>query len=601
MGSVTVFPSFISVQAAKPSKSFGTLADVPIKNGTAEVLTRAKVPDEIPAGSVITSALFMVAQNDDWAGAVTIGLHRNETSWLATETWNGRPAAVATATGTDAHTGSHTWDWWAVDVTDDIQAWLDKTIRYNWGWVLRTNSATLHKLRGKKATSRQPHLVIEYVPPAKVPANLSPQGGAVSVAKPVLTFSTSDGTESIQVQIDAAADAVTPDFDSGEVAATGGKLNLAATAYAGLADGSTTYWRARAKSAAGWSAWSSWVSFSRDDLGSVALTAPTATPGDTTPPFAWTFTGGTQQSWQADILDPAGKILRSSGRQAGTADDWTATPLEGDYFGKTLTARIRVWDDVVRIATPGAATYVEDTVDYVATFTGTVDPMDDLTATQPVKVSPGVLLTGSRAAGIPDEVAVFHDGVLVARLDGADCFTSSTDFEFTDWWCRMGREVTITLVPVVNGEFADDPPEATITPRCSGLWLVDPATGTAVVLWGVEEGDVAKADLSAEHQTTDGRVIRRRLSNGVKTGSERGDIFDAQGQAADDTIAALEEFETNDAGTVYRLIDGQLNTAVIAGNFLRDTTILENLDNEVFSVGSFSWWESKAPTYVDGG
>lgn len=599
MPTAVVFPSFISVQSAKASTSVGTLASVPIKNGTSEVLLRAKVPDEIPVGSVITSAVMWIAQNDNVTGSMTLGLHRNLTSWLATETWNGRPSAVPAASGTRTLSSPQAFDYWQIDVTSDVQGWLDRTIRYNWGWVLRTNVSTLHKLRGRKATSRQPHLVIQYETPAKVPSNLSPQGGSVSIAKPVLTFDTSDNTTAIQVQIDAAADGTTPDFDSGEVASTGGKLDLAATAYAGLADGSTTYWRARAKGSAGWSRWSAWVDFGRDDIDTVTLTAPSATPSDTTPPFAWTF-GGTQKAWLAEILY-AGTVIRSSGRQSGTADDWTAVPLEGSYFGKTLTARIRVWDDVTRISTPGVPTYSEDTVDYVAAFTATVDPMDTLTAAQTGVDSPGVLLTGTRATGIPDEVAVFHDDELVARLDGADVFTSSTAFAFTDWWARIGRPVVIKVVAIVNGQFADDSPTQTITPKGRGIWLVDPATNVAGVLWDIDAGSVDGSDMAAESRTVDGTFVRRRLANAVKSGSHTGQIVDVDDLDAEDTVAAFETFAENDAGTVYRLIRGQENLAVLAGNLVATPTPLENLFGEVIRTGQFDWWESKAPTFVDGG
>lgn len=593
---VTVFPSFISIQTIKPSTSFGTLAYPPLKVSAKEILLRAALPT-LPKGSLIVSAEVHVTQGGNtWSGSNTLALRRNLSSWLATVTWNRKPSVVSTPTDSVSKTGSTPGSVWVFDVTDDVQGWYSKTIKYNFGWTLRSDLASSKSVRGRKAPSRHPFLVIEYEPPAKVPSGLSPAGGAVSVAKPVLTFDTSDNVTAIQVQVDAAADAVSPDFDSGTVTATGGKLNLADTAYAGLADGATTFWRARAQSPAGWSAWSSWVEFSRNDLDTVTLTSPTATPADSTPPFAWTF-GGTQTSWQADILYQ-GKVIRSSGRVSGTADDWTATPLTGSYFGKTLTARIRVFDDVVRIATPGVHTYSEDTVDYVPTFTATVSPMDTLVAEQPDPVSPGVVLSGTRAAGIPDEVAVFHDDVLVARLDGADVFTSSTVFSFTDWWARMGRSTVITVVPIVDGEFADDAPSATLTPKCQGLWLVEPASGDAIVLWNAEGGSTEAPDLAAESRGVDGKIYRRRLANAARQGSQPGDIIDAVGISAQDVLDAFESFRLNDASTVYRLFRGQENLAVIAGNFLTVPTQFEN--TELWSTGQFDWWGADAAITVDG-
>lgn len=597
MPTVAVFPSFISVQAIKPSTSFGTLAFPPIKISSKVILTRAALPT-IPKGSVITSAIFRVRQRYDWGGSNELLIRRNLTSWVATATWNTKPSVVPTPTDTATASGTDAGHWWELDVTDDVQGWYSRTIKYNWGWTLSTDSTIQRIVNGKKATSGHPHLVITYEPPAKVPTGLSPQGGAVSVAKPVLTFDTSDNTLAIQVQIDPASDGVSPDFDSGEVASTGGYLALAATAYAGLADGSTTYWRARAKNVTGWSNWSTWVDFSRADLDAVTLTSPGATPADTTPPFEWTF-AGTQTAWQADIINGT-KAIRSSGFRSGVDNDWTAQPIKGSDFGKVLTARIRVWDDVTRIATPGAKTYSEDWVEYTPTFTGTVDPMDTLVASQPVTDSPGILLAGTRAAGIPDEVAVFHDDELVARLDGADVFTTSTDFEFTDWWARIGREVEISVVAIVDGEFADNPPTVELTPTCRGFWLVDPAANVAAVLWGIDEGTWSRDDIATVHQTIDGRIIRRRLANPPRQGQQPGDIYDVGDLLADDTLAAFETFRDNDAGTVYRLIDGQMNLPVTAGNIITWPTPLEG-GGEILSRGQFDWWGADEPISVDGG
>jgi len=602
MPTVVVYPSFVSIQQPRPSMVFGMPAIVPIKSLTYEVLTQCAMPS-IPKGSVITSAIYRVTQDDNWSGSVTLSLKRNLASWLSTMTWNTKPDVVATATDTDTQSGTTAPNYWEFDVTSDVQGWYDRTIERNWGWTLKTNSTTKHLLRGRQAAYGQPRLTITYEPAPKVPSNLSPAGGSVSIAKPVLTFDTSDNTIAIQVQIDAAADSVSPDFDSGEVASVGGKLDLSATAYGGLSDGSSTFWRARAKSPAGWSAWSSWVEFSRDDLPTVSLTSPGATTADTSPPFAWTFSG-TQTAWLADLLLVTGTgltLLRSSGLRSGADNDWTPDALTGNYFGKTLRARVRAFDDVTRIASPGAHTYAEDSVDFVASFTATVDPVDTMTATQAVAGSPGVLLSGTRAAGVPDELAIFHDDELVARIDGADAFTTSTDFEFTDWWARMGVETEISVVAIVNGDFADDSPTDTITPRCRGLWIVDPATDTAAVLWGTDDGTIEAPDLAAVMQTVDGTLIRRRLANTPRAGSHSGNIVDALGFDADDTLDAFAAFRLNDAGTVYRLFRGKENLAVIAGDFLTFPSAMENLDDEVFSTGQFNWWESTAPTVVDGG
>jgi hypothetical protein len=573
----------VSVQSAKPSYSYSVLPTVPIKDAAAYMLVRAAV--SLPKNAVITSAKIWVNQYDSIGGGLTLSVRRNYTAWPKGVTWNTKPAVTDTT-----HTralSSAAGLWWDIDVTADVQGFVSGT-KANYGWRIMSNSSLAHKWLGSSAAQRVPYLEITYVIPAKVPSGLSPAGGAVSVAKPVLTFAVGSDTLSVQVQVDPAADSVTPDFDSGEIAASAGVVDLADTAYAGLADGSTTYWRARAKNSNGWSAWSAWVDFSRDDLDAVALTDPTTTPADGSPPFVWSF-AGTQTAWQATLLDADQKVLDDSGVVAGADTNWT--PSKGLVEnGEQGTARIRVWDDVTRIATSGIPAYSEDSVDFTVTFDGTVDPMDTLTVSQAADV-PSLVFAGTRAAGIPDEVAVFRDGVQVARFPGADIFTSSTDFEWTDWTAPLNVSATYLLAPVVNGAVASGGPTVTVTPTGRGLWLVDPATSTAAVLWGTDEGSWGADDLATVHQpVADGAPpVRRRLRRGTMVGSISGLVLDVVSLAADDTLDALATFRANDAGTEYRLIAGHLNLAVIAGDFLVAPTPLSS-GGDVIAKAQFNFW-----------
>jgi len=343
MATVRLSLAFVSVQAAKPSKSFGTLAYPPLKNNQAEILLRAAMPT-LPKGSVITDARVWIAQhNAAWPGTNTIALRRNLVSWISTATWNNRPNVAATPTGSQTKTNAPAFTWWDVAVTTDVQKFYSRLLK-NWGWTLRTNDNTGTFFRGTKAPTLQPYLEIQYEPPVKTPTQLNPHEGAVSVAKPVLTFNVSDNTTAIQVQIDPMMNGTTPAFDSGEVASVAGYLDLNDTAYAGLANGATTYWRARAKGALGFSAWSAWAEFSRQDFGALTITSPIGTASDTTPPVTWTY-AGTQTSYRARLLSGQ-TVLRDSGRVAGTDTSYTPTPLVGDYFGKPLTYEVFVWDDV---------------------------------------------------------------------------------------------------------------------------------------------------------------------------------------------------------------------------------------------------------------
>lgn len=564
MSTYKVLLTTVSVQSVKPSYHYGGMPQIPVKDGAAYMLMRAGV--SLPKNAVVTSAVIWVNQGPDaWAGSNTLNVRRNFTAWPKGVTWNTKPA-VTDVTHSQTKSGPAGSTWWNIDVTSDVQGFVAGT-KVNYGWRLTTTSSTQRYLRGSHASVRPPYLLVTYQIPAKVPTNLSPAGGSVAIDKPVLTFTTDSSTTAINVQIDAAMDSVTPDFDSGEVAATAGVLDLADTAYAGLADAATTYWRARAKSSLGWSSWSPWVSFSRDDLDAVALSDPTTTPADGSPPFVWSF-AGTQSAWQATLMDADGKVLDDSGVVSGADTDWT--PTRGlTANGDQGIARIRVWDDVLRIATPGLPAYSEDTVDFTVTLDGTVDPMDTLTVSQAASV-PSLVFEGTRAAGIPDEVAVFRNGVQVDRFPGADIFTSSTDFEWTDWSAPLNVECVYRLAPVVNGAVASGGPTVTVTPTGRGLWLVDPTTSTAALLWGNDAGSWGSEDTAVvHHPVSDGVApVRRRLRRGTMSGSISGTLVDVGSFTAAASEAALEAFKLNDAGHEYRLIAGHMNLAVIVGDIL---------------------------------
>ncbi len=575
-----------SVQSAKPDYRYGSeMQQVPIKASAATPLLNIAGLATIPKNAVITSAKVWINQYDGpWSGSNTLTLMRHLSAYTWQVTWNTRPAATTSASQTKS--GSAAGTWWSIDITPDVQAIVSGT-RKNYGWRLATSSATLHKMRTHRAAASQPYMEVVYQVPSKVPSNLAPQGGAVSIADPVLTFTTGDDTVAIQVQVDPDSDAVSPAFDSGEVAATAGVLDLADTAYAGLADGDTTAWRARAKSASGWSAWSQWVEFSRADLETAALTSPTTTPSDGTPPFEWTFTG-TQTAWEADLLDAAGKRLDGSGLVSGADTAWT--PTKGlTATGQSGTARIRLYDDVTRVATPGHPNYAEDTVDFTVDFDATVDPLDTLVASQ-TRSLPAVYLTGTRADGVPDEVAVFRDGVQVARMPGTDAF-DGTDFAWTDWTAPMNREYTYRVAPIVNNAVAAGGPTVDVTPVCDGLWLVDPDSDTAAPLWGLDEGTWGAEDIATVHQPIgeDVSPVRRRLRRGVLTGTISGSVLDALTFPADDTLEAFETFSEADAGTVYQLIGGHLNRSVIVGDILVTPTPVTDAVKTVARV-QFNFW-----------
>jgi hypothetical protein len=207
-----------------------------------------------------------------------------------------------------------------------------------------------------------------------------------------------------------------------------------------------------------------------------------------------------------------------------------------------------------------------------------------------------VFLIGTRSE-IPDEVAVFADGVQIARMPGTDVFTDDA-FEVPIYTLPMGYRVSLCAKPVVNNEISDDERAVSIVPSCLGVWLVAEDDGTALGLLGQENDVPESTDLAVVHQpaTGDAPPVRRRMSRPPRSGQQSGDILDwhrrgvsGEDITADEMLAVLDLFAASDQARLYRLVVGHLNLRVIAGDFVSWPTPLSNADERI-ATASFSWW-----------
>ena len=589
---VRLVPSAVTITQNKPGTAFGQQAKAPLESAEAMILSRAALSPEIPETAVISNGLLTFKQVGSVTGSVSISVQPNATKFDQKTTWNRRPLGTSsTVTLTKSSPTAGTL--WVFDVTAHLQDFVDGDLT-NFGWRVTTTFGTRFYLFGARAASGKPSLAFTYETTPPAPTSLKPDGGAVSVAKPVLGWDPIPGTTKAQVQVDPAANGTSPAFDSGEVTVTSSSLALSATAYAGLSSGSSTSWRVRVRTPGGLSAWSSWATFSRTDKGTVTIVSPTATSADGTPPVQATFSA-TLTQWRVTLLNAAGIVLDTSGWRSDPDIEWT--PGKGLVTdGQSGSVRVEAVDDVTRVATPGDPVAAVATQTFTLALSPTVTGMDSLVVEQR-GVSPVVFLVGARAAGIPDEVAVFADGVQIARMPGLDVFTGTT-FEIPLYNLAMGYRVSLVAKPVVNNEISDDERAVSIVPECIGVWLVAEDDGTALGLLG-QESDVPDAsDVAVVHQpaTGDAAPVRRRMSRPPKSGSQSGDVLDWQRRGvhgdditADDMLGVLDSFAESDQARLYRLVVGHLNLRVIAGDFMSWPTPLSNADERI-ATASFSWW-----------
>lgn len=437
-----------------------------------------------PAGSTIVSAKLGLFSGTTFAGSTTITVQRTAAKWSVNRVSYGGPngqPGVTGATASTTQTGAVAGSLWEIDVTALLQAVADGGGWY--GFKVTTNNTSdnwFHSAQAVKGSLR-PYLLVTWSDQPDQPDSLSPAGNrAVSLNKPTLRSSFVDLTgdvtmASIQVQIDALNDFTTGiDFDSGEVATSIPQLDLSGTAYAGLADGASTWWRDRVKDGAGlWSAWSDPVQFSRFSKGTLTITTPaSATPVvyEPSPDIAWTFTGRTQKAYQVIISTPgdANNWIWDSGKVTSTATTCTV-PFGTIDATSTYRVTVRIWDTIDRETTPNDPVYVEATRDFTIAYDGAVTAPAAFGMSSDT-VLPVAHLTFTRAA-TPDTWVLMRsdDGgttfKFVGEYVGSSLSTGGTNYALDDTTAGMYKQYVWKILAVVGGHMSASSPTVSGTVR----------------------------------------------------------------------------------------------------------------------------------------
>lgn len=572
--------AFAAVQDVRPSFPYGQPARVALKSGSKIALARAPIPADIPRNAVVTKADLVVATAFATSGSREIRAQRNTAMWaISNATWNNKPGVTGTVH--DETVGALAFNTpIRIDVSADVQAFVSGSA-VNRGWRITTDDTTQWLVRGAWAAAGQPYLDFEYVVPGEPPEGLSPDGGAVSVDKPTLTWMAEDSQVSCQVQIDPAADAVSPDFDSGEVAESAGQYALTGSAYAGLADGASTSWRVRAKTDLGWSDWSEWASFDRIDLPVVDITSPGATTGDKTPPITWTPAG---DSWRVVIYNGSGKVIANSGIVSSGDQEWTPAKAL-TKVGQHAKVVVRVWDGEDRIATPGHPIYGEAEEVFELVATGDAPGADTISVSQ-VGVSP--IMRVSWSGAVPDLWKPTRDGKWMDTINGSRV-------DFYDYYAtpRTQHEWKV-LAATDAGATSPNGPTANATPYPMGVWLMDPDTEEVLFIMGADPVTTEMLDQAVTHAVLGGPPVRRRIGTPPPSGTLAGELIDTPYTEDDYPVQALAatalSFKVSDQDRVYRLVWGDWNIPVTIGDV--NVSPMDPGDHQVGYVIGFKWWQT---------
>lgn len=546
-----------------------------------------------PAGTTITSAVLTLTARGASTGSRVVDAYRVAESWKESKLhWNNRPAVFPSTLATQAIGALADGDKVTIDVTAMVQSWSSGAPNY--GIRVSTNATTTHQFYAFNSAN-SPTLTVTWSDNPSKPSDLRPSEAVTSLAKPHVTFTYEDlsgntALAAVQVQISSSSSFVSPVFDSGTVTTTESGLDLATTAYAGIAADATVYWRVRARDGAGlWSAWSDPVSMTRKAKPSVTITnLGTGQAFDSSPPIIWDTTGGTQHRYRVlvDDVDDPDRIIYDSGI-IQSAEETHTVPAGLLFDDHDYRVRVRVWDAENREASPGDPTYREASATFHLDTDATVAPVTGLTVTQD-GANPYTLVEFQRST-TPDQFIILRDGV-TATVDAADIFVSGTTYRYRSHYARPNWAHTYEVRAIVNGRTSAANPTVTFATKVEGLWLVDRDRQISVTLWGDDEGSWANEDDASVYTPINGsRVVR--VVNGMRglSGSLSGLLMEGFGKS----FAAMEE-------DLYRLKSRPYQTVQLYAGDMSFEAIVGNItvapsprtrEGRVVKRVSFDFWQ----------
>jgi hypothetical protein len=523
--------------------------------------------DKVPTDAVISKALLRYYTQRDYAGTPTFRVYPNVAAWTSSVTWAKRPAIGALLASVTLTVNPIA----GTLVETDVTSWAITRSRN--GLMVDTSSATNAWIKGSAYSDQRPVLYVEYSVVPDTPSNQAPNGGAVSVASPVLTYT--GESDMTQQRIEYSLNGALPSsFDTGWLAATSGLFDPATVAGSpALAVGASIWWRATTNGPNGQSVPSPWVQYSYQPLPVITILNPPDQTDDGSPTLQWSVApAGAQAAWQATYNGDNGTADHSNW-QDDADTDWT--PSKGVKVpGGVGNFALRIHDNFVRVAAVNAPTFASAAKQYTTSLAGSGTAVDSLEVSFD---DPIPMISGTRLAGMPDYIGLFRDNVQVPLWDPVDGtpymwapavnFFTAPDFTLPDLTADLKHDHVWSVRTKTAGVTSSGGPTATGGFYTDSVWLVDPRTGDTVEVFGYNQIPVVEQvtdEGSIVHTPIHGDLVvepvRRRLWRTTVRGSINGLVC-----GADDEL--LEQWVLGDSGVKYRLIFGRTNWSVILGDY----------------------------------
>lgn len=412
----------------------------------------------------MVESLLGFKNGEAWAGAVQVTVRLVAEKWDIDKIKYSKQPAVVGPSATMTKTGAAANTLWEMDVTSLVQYAMDSGFWF--GFRLTVDSSSdkwIHSSEAKRDAWR-PYLSVEWSEAPEAPDNLQPGGeNSVSLQFPPFSYDHNDTLGSTDITMQeleifaegADVDVDSPEFTTGQIAASEPEWTSAGSAWAGVTAGTGKTWRVRTKDDSEWSPWSDPETFYRTAKSSLTLGAITSlkTP---TPTITWTF-GGTQTAFRVAVALASNPRdwLWSSGKLSGNDSSYTIPFGAITDPNETYVIHVHVWDNVSRVAVQGDPEYTGVSSGNLAvTFDGAVTNIAALDLDFDV-VFPVATLTFTRSA-TPDEFFLLRsfdntEWEYVNEYDPAEISTGGTGYEIIDNTAPSYRPVWWRVVPVVAG------------------------------------------------------------------------------------------------------------------------------------------------------
>lgn len=543
------------VGSGQPNARHGEDEQVRVRAADQVALLWAKIPWDREATVNVTGHALRLVCDGGSTGAAQLTVRGLSDRFVDTEvTWASKPGTTG-PTGTLDVTDLDDGEVIFIPATEIGQA-IAAGGR-NLGVELSTNSATTIRFHSADSPDR-PRWVSTWTEQPDAP-NVRPAGGIISAQFPTWAFDY-DGDagdlSAVRIQLDPAADSVSPDFDSGEVTSSEALLRTSDTLYPGLASAASVSARGSITVGGVESGLGPWVTVQRITKGGIVVDSPSAgVVTSVTPVILATFTPAdgvealTEQRVQ--IWDAARETRLYNTRRVPATDANTIAadipfrdPVSGERIlrrkgTETYSLCVEGWGYPDRVDAPEDPAAVEVWVDFTVSDEPLLTAPTGLTA-DATDGRPSITLTFTIGPDAPDQIVIAADDEIVEVLEPETIHAGGTSYVYEYTGAKPYRDVELAVAQIKDNGMSPWSNAVVEQARPKGLWIIDEGRDLRFRLTGLDVGNWVLTDQGVDYDPV-GSPHRVRVVTAQQgmSGHFTGALRDGGGLTYDEQLADL--------------------------------------------------------------